>query len=109
MNHEKTANNRDEFKEESYILGKRKMSSITEEPQVGYVFKMSWFESARHTRSHTDMYFAQAEHTHWGFEPYGYPHCRISYVQVPVDSPEYTSAVGNSEKASRRASGENKF
>ena len=87
----------------------RNMSSTAEEPQVGYVFKMSWFESARHTRSWTDMYFAQAEHTRWGFEPYGYPHCRISYVQVPVDSPEYTSAVENSEKASRRASGENKI
>ena len=87
----------------------RNMSSTAEEPQVGYVFKMSWFKSARHTRSWSDMYFAQAEHTRWGFEPYGYPHCRISYVQVPVDSPEYTSAVENSEIASRRASGENKF
>jgi len=59
---------------------RRNMSSTAEEPQVGYVFKISWFESPRHTRSWSDVYFAQAEHTRWGLGPYGYPHCRISYA-----------------------------
>ena len=55
---------------------------------------MSWFESPRHRRSYTDMYFAEPQHTLWGFDD---PLCRISYIKVPINSREFDSAKRNSQ------------
>ena len=54
-----------------------------------YIYHMSWFESPRHRRSHTDMYFAEPQHTLWGFDN---PLCRISYIKVPTDSVYFRTA-----------------
>ena len=63
--------------------------------KYGYVYQMSWFESKRHHKSHTDMYFAEEEHTRWGHCD---ELCRISVVKVHTYSNEYVSAVENSER-----------
>ena len=58
-----------------------------------YIFKMSWYESKRHIKSHSDMYYEKEEHTRWG---HSNPLCRISVVVVIEDSNEYKAAIKNS-------------
>mgnify|MGYP003641274488 CR=1 FL=1 len=68
--------------------------------EYGWIYQMSWYESNRHTKSFTDMYFAQEEHTHWLWD--GVPRqsppelCKIFYIRVKKSSKEYSSAVCNS-------------
>ena len=53
---------------------------------------MSWYDSKRHTKSHTDMYYLQEHDTRWGHEN---ELCRISVIEVEETSKEYDSAVNN--------------
>ena len=61
-----------------------------------YIYKMSWYDSKRHTKSHTNMYYLQEHHTRWGHEN---ELCRISVVEVEETSNEYDSAVNNDKVA----------
>ena len=60
---------------------------------------MSWYDSPRHRVSHTDMYYLEPHHTHWGFSN---ELCRITLIRVGIDSNEYKSAVGNSRISQKR-------
>jgi len=57
---------------------------------------MSWYDSKRHTKSHTDMYYLQEHDTRWGHEN---ELCRISVIEVEETSNEYDSAVNNDKVA----------
>ena len=59
------------------------------------VYRMSWYETDRCRRSHTDMYFAREVDTRWG-QPN--PLCRIEVISVPEGSWAHSSAVENSKK-----------
>lgn len=61
---------------------------------------MSWFESKRHSKAHTNMYFLNEEDTWWVFErdPRDEPY-RVELILVDKSSKEYDSAVNNSQKA----------
>jgi len=59
-----------------------------------FIYRMSWFESRRHTKSHTDMYFLDPRHTYWGYSD---PLCRIELIRVRIDTPEYGCAVSSSK------------
>jgi hypothetical protein len=61
-----------------------------------FVYKMSWFESKRHTISHTDMYFARESDTRWGHHN---PLCTITVVAVERGTPEYESAIESTKTA----------
>lgn len=60
-----------------------------------FIYMVSSFETKRHTKSHTDMYFAHAEHTQWVFEADDWHRglIRVEYIAVPVDSKYYEMAV----------------
>jgi len=60
--------------------------------KMKYIYKMSWYDSKRHTKSHTDMFYLQEHDTRWGHEN---ELCRISVVEVEETSNEYDSAVNN--------------
>ena len=59
------------------------------------VYRMSWYETDRCRRSHTDMYFAREVDTRWG-QPNHL--CRIEVISVPEGSWAHSSAVENSKK-----------
>ena len=59
-----------------------------------FIYRMSWYDSSRHTKSHTNMYFLDPRHTYWGHDD---PLCRIELIRVRTDTPEYKSAVSNSK------------
>lgn len=59
-----------------------------------YIYKMSWYDSPRHRKSHTDMYYMRPEDTLWGFDN---PDCRIHFIRVCDQSKEYRMARHNSE------------
>ena len=59
------------------------------------IYKMSWYETDRCRRSHTDMYFAREIDTRWG-QPN--PLCRIEVISVPVGWFAHASAVENSKR-----------
>ena len=57
---------------------------------------MSWYESPRHTRSHTSMYYTRPQDVLWGFEPNcvgDHSDCRIEFIRVREDSREYQMAL----------------
>ena len=68
--------------------------------QMAYIYRVSVYSSKRHTKSHTDMYYLKAEHTHWALEDeinYDEDDRRVHYIQVRKDSSHYASAVYNSQ------------
>ena len=61
-----------------------------------FIYKCSFFESEKHTVSHTDMYYNEEKHTRW-------VHCTRDYTTVSVirvlkNSEEYKSAIKNSQQ-----------
>mgnify|MGYP003650061569 CR=1 FL=1 len=76
---------------------------------IKWVYQMSWYESKRHSISHTDMYYAKPEHTHWVRD--GCDACgaccietdpwKINYISVDISTKEgknrYEAARHNSE------------
>lgn len=68
--------------------------------QYDYIYKIQWFESARRTISHTDMYFKNVEHTYWVFEANKHDNdtVRVQLICVDRNSREYESAINNSNK-----------
>ena len=63
-----------------------------------YIYKMSWFKTVRHRISHTDMYFAEEEHTRWGHDD---PSCRIEVIQAIKGSNVWDMAQSCSQSAVR--------
>jgi hypothetical protein len=65
-----------------------------------YIYMCCWFDTKRHTRPHTKMFYENAEDTHWIFNTPDWFNdlVRIEYIKVCPHSPEYSSAVHNSNK-----------
>lgn len=65
-----------------------------------YIYKMLWRHrggagrQASQRGAGVDMYFIQPEHTLWGFDDLD---CRVHFIKVSDDSPEYNLARQNSE------------
>lgn len=65
--------------------------------EYAFIYVVSLHETrARYRGSHTDLFYLTAEETHW---IYTRPHDRdtalVCYIRVPIDSPEYRSAIEN--------------
>ena len=76
------------------MIDNKQLTMTTTEQNINikvWVYQMSWYESKRHTKSHTDMYYLKAEHTHWA-EERGDTNCKIHYICVPVNSPYHRMA-----------------
>lgn len=63
-----------------------------------FIYRCSWFESKRHKKSHTDMYFENAKHTEWVFNSCDYLNglAKVEYIMVGENTKYYEMAVGNS-------------
>ena len=61
-----------------------------------FIYKCSFFESKRHTISHTDMYFNEEKHTRWVH--CSCDHATVSVIRVLKNSPEHESAINNSKR-----------
>jgi hypothetical protein len=87
------------------LKGKIKIIIVKMNTEVRYIYKCSWFETKRHKKSHTNMYFEKAEHTKWIFETRDWflDLVRVEYIMVHISRPEYESAVNNSKKADEEA------
>lgn len=83
--HKRDPNFEDEWRERKEKLLKRMV----------IVYKMSWYETERCRRSHTDMYFAREIDTRWGHPDHL---CRIEVYPVPENSYAHASAVSNSKR-----------
>ena len=59
-----------------------------------YIYKISFYESKRHSISHTDMYFEREEDTRWSYHD---ENSKIFVIRVDEESNEYKSAVQNSD------------
>ena len=70
-----------------------------------YIYKMSWYDSKRHTVSNTDMYYLYEGHTRWGHNwpegCNGSQRCEIRVRKVNKNSTKYKMAVENSIIASK--------
>ena len=77
----------------------KQLVNLIQTQEVAFIYEMSWFESPRHHRSHTHMYFAKPQHTLWGFNN---PLCRISYIKMPINSKKFRCAIENSQIAKER-------
>lgn len=60
-----------------------------------YIYKCSFFNNKHSKMSHTDMYYKNAEHTHWVFN-HQRDYARVELIRVDITSVEYESAVNNS-------------
>jgi len=55
-----------------------------------------FYASKKHRISHTDIYYLEAEDTHWIYtRPYDTDIALVYYIRVPMNSPEYQSAFNN--------------
>ena len=63
-----------------------------------FIYKISWFETKRHTKSHTNMYFENPEHTKWVFETNDWFNdlVKVEYIMVGEDTMFYKCAVESS-------------
>lgn len=66
------------------------------------IYVVKCFESKRHSKAHTYMYFKDPTHAIWGLiKDSGYI-MRVEMVKVLIGSTEYNCAVSNSEKRYER-------
>jgi len=93
----------EEQKEEMRREHMRLQTLITIEPDdtdcdVEYVYCCKWFDSRRHTKSHTTMYYLFPDDVKWIFDTEDYLHkvVRVEYMPVCKKSPSYKSAFHNS-------------
>ena len=77
--------------------------------EYGYVYKVSSYETPRHTISHTDMYFRDPEHTHWIFTHTTYNEkthrngdSSVQYIRVSKSSQVWASAISNSDLQNKK-------
>ncbi len=65
--------------------------------EYAFIYMISLYASKKHRISHTDMYYLNAEDTHWIYDrPYDTDIALVHYIRVPKESQEYKSAVSNS-------------
>jgi len=71
---------------------------------VTMVYKCSIFETKRHKKSHTDVYFLKAEHCGWVFGNGKYYNglSRVELIPVLTSTVAYQSAVENSKSEDKR-------
>ena len=71
------------------------MTNEIDEQELIYI--CSWFETKRHKKSHTDMYFKELKDTLWVFDTYDYNHglARVEVIKVSKNSYEYDDAISN--------------
>ena len=62
----------------------------------GYIYKISWYKNKKSRTSDTDMYYLNAEDTHWIYTRCFAYIVRVYYIKVEKTSNEYESAVRNS-------------
>lgn len=77
-----------------------KMDNITtNNPEKKYIYMCSWFETRKHRKSHTKMYYEIAEQTNWIFDtPDWYDDLvRIEYICVMSNTKEYSMAQTTGE------------
>lgn len=67
------------------------------------IYKCSWFETKKHKKSDTDMYFLKEKDTYWVFNTDNYKAglVRIEIIMIDTESNEYKSAVENDEIENR--------
>ena len=63
---------------------------------LGYIFKLSWYETKRHTVPHTCMYYLHEEDTYWVFSSHEI--YRVELILVEKTSNEWLVACENSIK-----------
>lgn len=75
------------------------MYNMDREVESKYVYKVSWFESRRHTKTHTIMYFETQESVKWVFNTFEWYRdlARVEFIKVDEFSREYESAVNNTK------------
>ena len=74
-----------------------KINKMSETNDYTYVFKFSWYESKRHTISHSDMYFLPLinEKVDWFFDKYCCNLMRVQLIRVKKTSQYYKVALEN--------------
>ena len=63
--------------------------------KVEMIYKCSWFETKKHKKSHTNMYFLKAEHCGWvfGSDDYHNGLSRVELIPVLTCTVAYQAAV----------------
>jgi hypothetical protein len=62
-----------------------------------FIYKIEWYESKRHTKSHTSMCYLNAKETEWVYEyDWGKEKVEVRYVRVLENSQDYQMAVSSS-------------
>ena len=64
-------------------------------PDMRVVYACRFFESKRHSKSHTDMYFLKVEHTAWALLDLL---AKVEVIFEPMTSDIYQMAKSNSDK-----------
>ena len=75
------------------------------------ICKCSWFDSKRHRKSHTDMYYKELKDTLWVFDSCDYKNglARVEVIKVSKNTNEYDSAVNNSNISKKKDDEEEKL
>ena len=65
-----------------------------------FIYRISWYESKRHTKSHTSMYYLKQQDTLWAFDTLDWVKglLKVEIVRVSKISANYRMAVLNSRK-----------
>jgi len=68
--------------------------------EVEYIYAIHWFETKRHKKSHTTMFYINADDVKWVFETLDWFNnlVRVEYIKVSSQSREYNCAYLNSLK-----------
>ena len=69
------------------------MTTETVVPEYAFIYRISWYESKRHTISTTDMYYLNGKDTVWIYDRcWGQEVVKVEYIRVLRTSVEYLSA-----------------
>ena len=68
-----------------------------------FIYKISWYESKRHTKSHTSMYYLNEQDTLWAFDTLDWVKglLKVEIVRVSKVSANYKMAILNSDKQNK--------
>lgn len=73
---------------------------VITEGDEAYIYRVSQYESKRHTVSYCDMYFALAKDAIWGLN--GCCLTKVELIKVKMSSHYYDSAISNSVRSSTK-------
>jgi hypothetical protein len=93
-----TEEQKEEMRREHMRLQSLISTEEDDECGIEYVYCCKWFDTRRHTISHTDMYYLFPNDVKWIFDTDEYLRklVRIEYMPVCKKSPSYKSAFHNS-------------